>query len=91
LRGYLTAFLEASSSYTLQGLDLSMNLYESSCTTGIARVVDGRGFFMVLHDLAPAGAAAAALEGGALASPSASPRLPVVGVGNPVAVQGLAR
>jgi hypothetical protein len=41
---------------------------------------------------APAGgAAAAAPEGGALACPSASPHLPVVGVGNPVAVPGLAR
>jgi hypothetical protein len=41
---------------------------------------------------APAGgAAAAALEGGTLASPSASPYLPVVGAGNPVAVSSLAR
>jgi hypothetical protein len=41
---------------------------------------------------APAGsAAAAALEGGALAGPSASPHLLVVGAGNPVAVLGLAR
>jgi hypothetical protein len=41
---------------------------------------------------APAGgAAAAAPEGGALARPSAFPRLPVVGAGNPVAVLGLAR
>jgi hypothetical protein len=41
---------------------------------------------------APAGGAtAAAPEGGALASPSASPHLPVVGAGNPVAVPGLAR
>jgi hypothetical protein len=30
-------------------------------------------------------------EGGALAGPSASPYLPVVGAGNPVAVPGLAR
>jgi hypothetical protein len=42
--------------------------------------------------LAPAGGAAvAAPEGGALAGPSASPHLPVVGAGNPVAVPGLAR
>jgi hypothetical protein len=41
---------------------------------------------------APAGgASAAAPEGGALAGPSASPHLPVVGAGNPVAVPGLAR
>jgi hypothetical protein len=37
------------------------------------------------------GAAAAAPEGVALASPSASPHLSVVGAGNPVAVPGLAR
>jgi hypothetical protein len=37
------------------------------------------------------GAAAAAPDGGALAGPSASPHLPVAGVGNPVAVLGLAR
>ena len=42
--------------------------------------------------MAPAGGAvAAAPEGGALAGPSASPHLPVVGAGNPVAVPGLAR
>jgi hypothetical protein len=41
---------------------------------------------------APAGGVmAAAQEGGALASPSASPHLSVVGVGNPVAVLGLTR
>jgi hypothetical protein len=41
---------------------------------------------------APAGgAAAAAPEGGALASPSASPHFPVVGAGNPVAVPSMAR
>jgi hypothetical protein len=41
---------------------------------------------------APAGgAAAAAPEGGALAGPSASPHLPLVGARNPVAVPGLAR
>jgi hypothetical protein len=41
---------------------------------------------------APAGGAAAAVpEGGALACPSASSHLPVVGAGNPVAVPGLAR
>jgi hypothetical protein len=40
---------------------------------------------------AAGGAAAAAPEGGALARPSASPHLPVVGAGNPVAVLGLAR
>jgi hypothetical protein len=37
------------------------------------------------------GAAAAAPEGGALASPSASPYLPVVGARNPVAVPCLVR
>jgi hypothetical protein len=41
---------------------------------------------------APAGgAAAAAPEGVALARPSASPHLPVVGVKSPAAVPGLAR
>jgi hypothetical protein len=46
----------------------------------------------VAPHVAPAGGvAAAAPEGGALACPSASPHLPVVGVGNPVAVLGLAR
>jgi hypothetical protein len=41
---------------------------------------------------APAGGAAtAAPEGGALACPSASPHLPVVGAWNPAAVPGLAR
>jgi hypothetical protein len=37
------------------------------------------------------GAPAAAPEGGALANPSASPHLPVVGARNPVAVPGLVR
>jgi hypothetical protein len=37
------------------------------------------------------GATAAAREGGALASPSASPHLPVLGARNPVAVLCLAR
>jgi hypothetical protein len=42
--------------------------------------------------MAPAGgAAAAAPEVGALAGPSASPHLPVVGARNPVAVPSLAR
>jgi hypothetical protein len=41
--------------------------------------------------LTPVDYAAAAPEGGALAGPSASPHLPVVGAGNPVAVPGLAR
>jgi hypothetical protein len=46
----------------------------------------------VCRNAAPAGgAAAAAPEGDALAGPSASPHLPVVGDGNPVAVPGLAR
>jgi hypothetical protein len=41
---------------------------------------------------APAGGAAAeAPEGGALAGPSASPHLPVVGAGNPIAVPDLAQ
>jgi hypothetical protein len=41
--------------------------------------------------MAPAGgAAAAAPEGGALAGPPASPHIPVVGAGNPVAVPGVA-
>jgi hypothetical protein len=45
-----------------------------------------------LAELAPAGGtAAAAPEGGALVGPSASPHLPAVGAGNPVAVPGLAR
>jgi hypothetical protein len=39
----------------------------------------------------PGGAAAAAPEWGALAGPSASPHLPVVGDGNPIAVPCLAR
>jgi hypothetical protein len=63
-----------------------------------------RSLEIVLHELrnrtacgkvevaAPAGVvAAAAPEGGALAGPSVSPHLPVVGAGNPVAVLGLAR
>jgi hypothetical protein len=40
---------------------------------------------------APAGGAAAAAPDGVVAGPSASPHLPVVGAGNPVAVLGLAR
>jgi hypothetical protein len=41
---------------------------------------------------APAGGAAAATpEGGALACPSASPHLPVLGAGNPITVSDLAR
>ena len=47
--------------------------------------------FYSIKDLAPAGGAAAAPpEGGALAGPSASPHLPVVGAGNPEAVPGMA-
>jgi hypothetical protein len=44
-----------------------------------------------LREAPAGGAAAAAPEEDALAGPSASPHLPVVGAGNPVAVPGLAR
>jgi hypothetical protein len=54
-------------------------------------ITDFVNYKLHLH-LAPAGGvAAAAPERGALAGPSASPHLPVVGAGKPVAVPGLAR
>jgi hypothetical protein len=46
---------------------------------------------LALFEAPAGGAAVAAPEGGALASPSASPRLPVAGAGNPVAVPCLVR
>jgi hypothetical protein len=53
---------------------------------------DGTLNCIIIKNRAPdGGAAAAAPEGGALAGPSASPPLPVVGAGNPVAVPCLAR
>jgi hypothetical protein len=71
-----------------------------SCPKGPATVTSSPSLFrhplpltgLYLVNVAPAGGAtAAAPEGGALAGPSASPHLPVVGARNHVAVPGLAR
>jgi hypothetical protein len=72
-----------SISISISAMMHNMSVFNSMWSCAVSTVV---------YLWAPAGgAAAAAPEGVALAGPSASPHLPVVGARNPVAVPGMAR